>query len=116
VSGFFYFWEFTLRNLETIADEDLKALITVCDAMAKEGNRFFCDLFVILSKEALSRHKGTDLSNYSTNELGEALERLKAVVDESRSAGVNDDYPALSFARVTLAAAIAELERREKTQ
>jgi hypothetical protein len=105
-----------LRNLESIAEQDLKALITVCDAMAKEGNRFFRDMFVILSREALSRHNPTDLENYTGGELCEALERLRAVVDESRSAGVNDDYPALLFARLTLAAAITELERREKNQ
>jgi hypothetical protein len=105
-----------LRNLETIADDDLKALITACDAMAKEGNRFFRDLFVVLTREALSRHNPTDLQHYSGGELCEALERLRAVVDESRSAGVVDDYPALAFARVTLAAVIAELERREKKE
>lgn len=103
-----------MMNLREIALQDLKALISVCDAVAQTGNRFFKDLFVLLSKEALQRHESNEMANYTTVELCEAVEHLKAVLDEAAAAGVLESYPALMFVRLTLAAAIAEVESRAK--
>lgn len=101
---------------KTIATHDLKALIAFSDVLARAGNRYFADMFKILMSEALARHETTEMQQYSDRELIEGIERLKVAVDDSRAAGLRDDYPALEFTRLALAAAIEELERREREQ
>jgi len=100
-------------DLKDIADSDLGALLEFFRAAAMQGSsKFMVDLFYIVERESLSRHKTTPIRDYQDKDLVEAIERLKALVDEQRAAGVPDDYPGLHFVLLNLTVAIEEAERR----
>jgi hypothetical protein len=101
-------------NIQDIPDHDLGALLEFCRYSASNGNRVFLDLFYIIEKESLRRHRSTEIQNYQGAHLIDAVERLASLVDSQREAGVPNDYPALLFIRETLSAIITEGERRQR--
>jgi len=100
-------------DLKEIADQDLGALLQFFRTTAMQGsNTFMLDLFYIVERESLSRHKTKPIRDYQDKDLVEAIKQLKALVDEQRAAGVPDDYPGLHFVLLNLTVAIEEAERR----
>ena len=103
-----------MLDLRTIPLADLKALILVCDVMAKRGNSYFADQFVILSRVALSHHEIKEMAEYPTEELVEAVDHLKLAIEGN--AALPDDHLGKTYLRYALTAAVGELERRARRE
>jgi hypothetical protein len=103
-----------MLDLRTIPLPDLKALIIVCDTMAKRGNRYFEDQFVILSRVALSTHEMLEMSEYKTDDLVEAIDYLKTAIDGLEN--LPHDHPGKMFLKYSLTAAHDELQKRARKE
>jgi hypothetical protein len=103
-----------MLDLRTISLSDLKSLIAVCGEMAKRGNRYFEDQFVILSRVALDSHEILEMAEYRDSDLFGAIEYLKAALD-----GLDHfpaDHPGKLFLSYSLTAAHNELEKRARRE
>src|SRR5262245_17793275 len=98
-----------MLDLRTIPTVELKALMITCEALS-EHNRYFEDLFLLLSKALLETHQSLELSEYKVNDLHQAVEFLKIAVDKNEH--IPDDHPGKVFLKSALTAALVELERR----
>ena len=102
-----------MLDLRTIPTLELKGLIATCDALAPR-NRYFEDLFVILSRVLLSTHETLEMSEYEESHLFEAVAFLKIAIDANEN--IPDDHAGKMFLKYSLTAALTELEKRARKQ
>ena len=101
-----------LLDLRTIPTADLKLLAEVC--AGRQANHFFEDNFVILSRILLAQHECCEMSEYSSEDLAEAVGVFVDLLDRNQS--MPEDHPTRMFLRFNLTAAHDELERRARRQ
>jgi hypothetical protein len=97
---------------EQISDDDLAVLLEGFRTLAQAGNRVGRDLFCIVEREALRRHKEPMVAEYSDADLAGALAMLTAGVDASRAAGVPDSHPAVEFLLMAITSLAGEVKDR----
>ncbi|MGH7847752.1 MAG: hypothetical protein ACREQW_21630 [Candidatus Binatia bacterium] len=103
-----------MLDLRTIPLADLQTLIDLCAVMGKRGNRFFEDNFWILTGAAVQTHEILEMSEYETENLIEAVNGLKVVIDNNPD--LPSDHPTKIFLSYSLTAALAELEKRARKE
>jgi len=103
---------FEPMELKALTDEDLVALLAALRELATTRNRPALDMYCIVETELLLRHEPIEISDYSDDELNKATACLACAVDASRTAGIQDDYPAMKFLMLNITALVDELERR----
>lgn len=103
-----------MLDLRSIALPDLQALTAVFSAMGQQGNRFFEDQFVILSRVALQSHELLEMNEYTDDDLLKAIEFLKLAIDGVHN--LPEEHPGKMFLKYSLTAAHNELQKRARKQ
>jgi hypothetical protein len=99
-------------DLTEISSTDLKALHEALREVALIPNRAALDILAVLEKEMLRRHEPSNISDYSDDEINQALAVLVTVIDETRSRGIDDGHAAVKFCLLNVTALVDELEKR----
>lgn len=100
-------------DLKTIHVHDLHILAAALGS--RPENRVFRDALRIITRELARRYEGECLkfSEYSEIELSEAAAVFAVIVEDSKAAGMKEDYPGLLFVRHLLSDIVTEGQRRE---
>lgn len=99
-------------DLSQLTDADLAGMLAAFRELALTRNRIALDLYAIVEKEMLSRHRSLEITDYTDDELNKAVACLCCAVDAARKGGLADDYPGVKFLLATINGLLDEMESR----